>query len=415
MSEIPEMVHGMKSAFPQTMLGLSFSAVTTADLFSQACVEQFENIDDSRQDYVFTQVFEPDVLREVSALAHLDYDDVSSLRYRPSAAIEQLAAKVDRRTELSVAELVTLSAALISVSRFDVAQIVLETAGKRDRGSRESFEIAMLEFVISNRAAEGTGATGAFLRMKDAISAGGVPDDRVLDACSQAVVWYLKRREIPEECFTWYLTVGKALEGNPGLDPAAVSSWYRAVAMWPAASGDKEATRAYMTRARESAQTTLSERPRAYEKHLLKTYHESSIKEHMYVTRSFDDAKASAEALIELDPVWSPSYGERAEMYAAFGAYEQAAASFDQAVELGPPYLGYHLIQSAKAHERCENTNRAVQRYQELTHFIGDDEMVLRAGLAVAQSISHESREYFERKLAHVPSASRLSVGDGRA
>ncbi|MEU5761276.1 hypothetical protein [Nocardia sp. NPDC047648] len=400
------------SAFSQTMLGLAYSADITADLFSQACVEQFNNFDDSRYGYVFAQVFEPNVLREVSVLAQTEYSDAAGLRCRPSTAMEQLADKVERRSSLGITELVNLSAALISVSRFEVAQVVLETAKSRDFGSREAFEIAMLEFVIRNRVADGEGAADTFHRMRAAIRAGGVPDDRVLDACAQAVVWYLKRREVPEECFTWYLSVGRSLEGNRNLDSASMSSWYRAVAMWPAASGDKEATRAYMTRARESAEATFSERPRAYEKHLIKTYHESSVKEHMYVRRSCNDAKASAEALIELDPLWSPSYGEQGEMYAAFGEFELAAASFDRAVELGPPYVGYHLIQSAKAHERCENADRAVQRYRELTRLIGDDEVVLRTGLALARSSSHEAQEYFERRLRNLPTVGGLSAGD---
>jgi hypothetical protein len=153
--------------------------------------------------------------------------------------------------DLSAAQAVNLAAALVSVSRFALADRVLDAAEPASRTPRDRFEIAMLRFIITNRSAAGQDSPRCFAEMRRGIEDGGIPDGRVLDACTQAVVWYLKRREVPEDEFGWFARRGGELvqRAESSLPQGTVSSWYRGVAMLPARSGDTAKTRVLMERA----------------------------------------------------------------------------------------------------------------------------------------------------------------------
>ncbi|MBM0275409.1 tetratricopeptide repeat protein [Micromonospora tarensis] len=229
--------------------------------------------------------------------------------------------------------------------------------------------------------------------MRAAIESRALPPDRVMDACAQGVVWFLKRRELSEADFDWFVATGTALAEQPGLvEPAALSSWYRGVAMIPAAKGEVAATRRYMEHARAAARETITKRPRAYEMHLMKTYHESSLKEHMYLTRDEDRAEESGRALIAIDPAWSPSYGELAEAYVRFGRPGPAAELFETAVRIGPPYVGHHLLQAARCRERAGDHELALAHYLSLVDTAEPSPEVVTAALALARRLSHPAQ-----------------------
>ncbi|GAA2740236.1 MULTISPECIES: tetratricopeptide repeat protein [Kitasatospora] len=393
------------NTFSETMLGLQYATTPDrpADLFSQACVEQYEQADPRFFGYLFAQVFEPNVLHEVALLEGVPYSSLRELGHRPTPAMARLAESAGNAADLPVVGLVNVAAALISVSRFDLAVDLLGQAERRAGEPRERFEIAMLEFIVANRRDDGTGSPRAFLGMRRAIETGAVPADRAIDACTQAVVWFMKRRELPEAEFAWYLETGKALAAAPAaLDPASLSSWYRGLAMVPAAEGSVAETRRYMRYAQEAADETYSRRPRAYELHFMKTYHESTMKEHMYLTGDRDGAEEAGHALIALDPVWSVSHGELAEAYVRFGRIREAAESYERAVAAGPPYVGHHLLHAARCHEKLGNRDRALEHYLALSELARDDESVLRAGLDLAQDGPATSRTHFERALARL-------------
>jgi tetratricopeptide (TPR) repeat protein len=138
--------------------------------------------------------------------------------------------------------------------------------------------------------------------------------------------------------------------------------------------------------------------------HLLKTYHESTLKEYMYVRRDVDKAEQSGHALIELDPAWSPSYGEMAEAYVWFGQLGKAANMYDEAVLAGPPYYGHHLLRSARVHEKIGEHERALACYQTLAQLVPEDAAVLQAGRDIARSVSASSAGYFEDLLGPLQS-----------
>lgn len=352
------------NSFAQVMVGLDYGDTAAPDLFSQACVEEYHRSKPEEFGYLFAQVFEPTVLDEVALLSKLDIEDVAALRHQPTCTIRSVADRLSEVPALSTVALVNLAAALISISRFGLAQGVLAEADARGLTAREQFEIGMLEFVISNRCDDGRSTSAAFSRMQAAVEFSELPPDRVIDACAQAVVWYLKRKDIARATFEYFLAVGQRLVAVPGLvGSAALSSWYRGVAMLPAEHKQKAETRRYMELAREEAERTIAERPRPYERHLIKTYYESSLKEHMYLSRDEERAERVAHELIAIDPAWSPSHGELAEALAYFGRPVEAAQSWVLAAELGPPYVGHHRLMAARTFEKLNQPMEALRQY----------------------------------------------------
>ncbi|MGW5652117.1 hypothetical protein [Streptomyces humi] len=389
-----------RNAFQETMLGLTFSPLQKSDLFSRACVEQYQTADLSRHAYRFAQVFEPDVLREVALLDGIAYDRLAELRHRPSEATARLGELADGAADLSVVAAVNVAAALISVSRFGPAARILDRTEPRATTPRDSFEVGMLRFVVANRRDDGPAVSRAFHAMRRAVESGTLPADRTLDACAQAVVWYMKRRDLPTADFLWYVAAGRELARHPrDLGAGSLSAWYRALAMVPAARGRARLTRRYMEFTREAAAHSLAGRPRAYEAHFLKTYHESTLKEHMYVTRDPDRAEEAGLDLIALDPAWSPSYGELADAHAHFGRLADAAALYEKAVATGPPYYGHHLLRAARARERLGDDVRALEHYGRLADLVPGDESVLRQGLAVARRVGDPAADRFRSLL----------------
>jgi tetratricopeptide (TPR) repeat protein len=400
------------NSFQETLLGMAFTTRPgqSADLFSRACVEQYEESDPNRFGYMFAQVFEPNVLLEVALLADIPYASLADLSHRPTGATERLAELVANAAGLSIVELINTAAALISISRFDLAERALDRASASALAWREVFEIEMLLFIISNRRDDGANSIRAFARMRAAIESGAIPPDRALDACAQAVVWYMKRRELEKNQFAWYVALGRSLtQRRVTLDPGSLSSWYRALAMVPAARSDARQTRLYMRRALEAAEETFSLRPRAYEMHFRKTYFESSLKEHMYLTGDREGAEESGRALIDLDPAWAPSHGEVAEAHLRFGEPRRAAELYERAVEIGPPYYGHHLLQAARTQARLGNHERALTHFVTLSSLAPDDETVLRAGFELASELSHRSRDHFDGLLRQLTSRRRES------
>jgi tetratricopeptide (TPR) repeat protein len=391
-----------RNTFQETLLGLEYAANSDhqADIFSRACVETYAEVDWTQFGYSFTQIFEPDVLREVALLESVPYESLTDLSHVPSVTMGRLTELVSHASELTAVEMLNLASALISISRFEIAAQLVDSAAARGTSPREQFEIGWLEFLISNRRDDGTNSPRAFERMRQAIEVGGIPRGRVLDICTQGIVWYIKRQEIPEEVFKWCIGVGRALAiTTDSLEMGTVSSWYRGLAMIPAAKGNAGKTREYMKLALEAAENQVSKRPRAYEMNTIKTYYESAMKEHIYITGDIESAEEAGRALIALDPAWSPSYGELAEAYQKFGKLDQAAELYDKAVAAGPPYVGHHLLQAARCHVRLKNEVVALARYLALVKLAPESELVHKEGLEVAIKVSDESRLYFESAL----------------
>jgi tetratricopeptide (TPR) repeat protein len=362
------------------------------DLFSMTVIEEFERLDDDAYGYRVAQVFEPGVLQEVALLQCLDYNELAALRGPTSARVDALRYRFRSRAELTVPQLVNTATAMISISRFDPAELLIVQARAAETTPRDRFEVAMLEFVVANRRDDGRGSAAAFARMRAAIEAATLPTDRVLDACAQAVVWFLKRRELDEADFRWFHDTGRAyVKGPQEVPTAALSSWFRAIAMLPATQGDKVSTRQLMRQAGDAALQSIAGDDRPFSRHLLKTFYESSLKEHMYVGRDLRAADEVGRKLIGLDPVWGPSYAELAEAHEHFGDLTTAARLYEKAVEFGPPYQGLHRLAAATCRERMGDPEAALDHLLALVD-LAPSQTVLERATALADRIAHPDR-----------------------
>jgi len=383
------------NVFHQTMLDFAHGH-SNVDLFSQACIEQYDHRPTDHYGYLFAQVFEPHVLAEIAALEGISRARLEQLEAGLGARIDSLRADIVRAAAMTPVEAVNVAAALISISRFGLAAHLLDTIDPATCDERDIFEIEMLRFVIANRLSDVRSAQRAFREMRRIAETARLPAERVIDAAGQAVVWHMKSRMIDRATFDWFLGFGNRLIADGDVEAGAKSSWYRAIAMIPASRGDGDRTRALMLRARSAGEESLRARPRAYELHLLKTYHESALKEYLYLTGDRDAALAEAHSLITLDPHWSPSHGEEAEIHLRFGDWEAAATCFERAGRMGPPFVGHHLFCAAQAWERAQAKQRALAIYADLLDLDDRNLSVVVAGVRLERRLGKSGEQIFE-------------------
>lgn len=344
-------------------------------LFSEGWATIFHTKNFEEYGYPYIQIFEPNVLLEIGVLNNLRFKQLEGMETSLSPISDHLKAMKDGHSELSNPKLSNLIASLISLSRFKSASFYLHILFGRKLCPRGKFEASWLGFLISNRCDDGLDTQRYFDEMIDVVKAEKIPVGRIVDLCTQGVVWYLKRKEIDKETFRWCLATGHSLSQRTiDCDPETTSSWYRGLAMLPAATGDKKNTREYMVLAKEQAVLAMTKNntPQdAKSKNQLKTYYESSIKEYLYVNRNKKRALNAAEKLIELDPLWSINYGETADIYSSFGDHDLAANYYLKAANLGPPYVGYHLSRAVSENMKIGRLDQA-QHCRQLLSVITD-------------------------------------------
>ena len=279
------------NAFQAVMIGLEEPEGLALDIFSESLCRAVAGHDWETFGFPFTQVFEPSVLYEVALIQGIEPLALATLEHRPTATTERLAAVVAAPEVHPSTALVNAASILTCASRFARASELVEHAATRSPSGREAFELDWLRFVVSNRTDDGASSPTAFARMQAVIEAGDVPPSRAMDACTQAVVWYVKRREIPAETFRWFARHGAELSAQAGvLTSGGLSAWYRGLAMVPAATGQPAGARRYMEKALEAAEVAEQTNPGADARNARKTYFESTIKEHLYVTGDLDAA-----------------------------------------------------------------------------------------------------------------------------
>lgn len=377
------------NAFQAVMVSLEVPSGRPLDIFSESLLVAIAECNWRGFGFPFTQVFEPAVLREIALLERVELRALTMFEHKPTATTRLLCDAIGGKAELSVPELINAASILVCVSRFAPASDLVEAAVRRSSSVREDFEIAWLQFVISNRVDDGAGSVEAFGRMRHAVEAGGVPPARALDACTQAVVWYVKRQEISVSLFRWFAQHGTALAagGSDDLTSGGLSAWYRGIAMVPAAAGRHASTRRYMAKALAAAELAERARPGADARNARKTYYESTMKECLYVTGDLDAARDAGLALLDLDPYWSLSVGELAEVHERRREPERAAELYEQAVELGPPSVGHHLRRAARCRAAQGRHDLAQMHYRSLLSLAPGDPVIEReaveAGVAV--------------------------------
>ncbi|WP_131618123.1 hypothetical protein [Roseivivax marinus] len=374
------------NCFARVLLDLEANAKNSS-LFARGCAQIFENHDFDDWAYPYIQVFEPNLFREVAYLNDRDVDRAERFEDTLTPAGRRLRELIAYPAELSDVWLSNTIGALISVAHFTTANELMIHLKARSLTGQGQFERAWLAFLITNRCNQGADAQVAFDEMRGAAETGNVPTGRVLDLCTQGVVWHLKSEQINEAQFRWCLTTGARLSKQlEHRAPETIASWYRGLAMLPAARNDPKRTRAYMAKAEYNAHAAIraDDNRGLSALNQLKTFHESSIKEFIYVDPDYRRALKSAQELVALDPYWPLSLAEKGEVHERFGEHEAAAECFERAAALGPPYVGLHLRKAATSRLRIGDRDRALQHANTLgsiapdSETLGEIEKVLR-------------------------------------
>jgi tetratricopeptide (TPR) repeat protein len=323
------------------------------DLYSRATIEEICGHSFGHYGFRLSQVFEPAVLREVAWLGAGSPGEPATFDPAPDSPARFLCERLERLPELPCVEQVNLASALVALSRFAMAERVLDAAAGTSETVRDRFEVETLRFVIENRLGRTEAMTRCYGALRGLIESGQVPDIRALDAAAQAVVWQMKKGFLPDAEWGFFLALGHRLAASSEIGGGSRSSWHRAVAMIPAREKDSRGTSREMDCARAAAEETPRTNEFAYERHFMKTYHESALKQHMYVTGDETLAQEAGRALIQLDPAWPLSYAELAEAQLHFGHVYSAARLFEKAGLMGPPYAAMNLYRAADAYRRA--------------------------------------------------------------
>lgn len=220
---------------------------------------------------------------------------------------------------------------------------------------------------------------------------------QVIEVSCQTTVWFHKTAEIEKGVYEWFFKKSNDIVRNPRsqIPDGIKSSWYRAVAMIPSEKGNPDATRKLMGRAKDYARKANAEISNPYLLNELKTYYESSVKEHLYVSKDYEKAEAAGLALLKLDPAWSPNWAEVAQVYMARKHYDMGRQLLNKAIQLGPPYLIYYHYLLAECECQLGDVDSGLQRYRHILEVDGSNRSSALSGLHWATKHKHPDAVFF--------------------
>jgi hypothetical protein len=302
----------------------------------------FHNFDEVP--YQTSQLLEPSILSEVARDAALTRDEIERFEYDitgPAAAVKWLLEGLSDATQV---QRLNLAACLASTARYAMARAVLRQIDPVRLFPEQQFVYFINKFVIDNRIGDISDHSTEFQGLKAIIENAQIPERRVLDAASQAIVWYVKTGSVGHALYSWFVERGwqavQTLKDAAGFrELIALSCFYRAHAMIPAAAQDITGTRENMRMARAYASAAQPKSPleECCALDARKTVLESSLKEMLYLAEDLDAAEYMGEELIRLDPNWSISYHELAEVQRKREKWADALDAYGKAREIGLP------------------------------------------------------------------------------
>ncbi|MBD2791940.1 hypothetical protein ID852_08560 [Xenorhabdus sp. 42] len=371
-------------------------------IWSRAICLALTNHNFDMNGYVITQAMEFSLLKEVSEVAHISYLDVINFNYPCMGSGNALQWLLSMKDYLPDIQKLNLARALITTARYHLAKSILETinAGKLQPEQKLTYLITL--FIIRNRLEPQISCNDLFERIKKIIETNKISEENILEAASLAIVWYLKTATIDLLTYEWFKSCGQSIAeriiGRKTFKAKlALSSFYRAYAMVPAAISDASETRILMLKAQHFAdilepanalETVLAETAK-------KTVLESSIKEMMYVSQKWDVAEEYAMELVTLDPYWSVNYQELAEIYLKQNQYAKALEQYQYAKKIGLPRVTFNEYMIGVCHEYLGNHGEAINRFKDVLTM---DETNISAGLSgykISSKYDLDSKEYF--------------------
>ena len=356
-----------------------------SDLFSLATYEELIETD-HEVDFRFAQIFEPSVLAEITVSCDCSYTNLhSDADSNPQVIAELISLNCE---ELSSLQILHTTSKLLAMGRYGSVIDFLRVLKSRKMSSRMIFEATMLDFILLNRIADSFKYQKQFEVMKRCCETGKLPVSRMLDACSQAVVWYSKCNSISGDLHKYFLSLGDDIVKSIDTTLPAKSSWYRGRAMVYADNHDLINTRNAMLRAQEFAQKAHDGSP--YYKHLEKTYLESTLKEYLYFRKDHHAALEISDKLIDIDKNWSTSYFEKAGVFVHMGDHLNAGLSFLEAASIGFPHVSVSLKKAADEFDKIGDSKNMKIALDELERF---DQLVIQS---TVKDELHNLKNYLE-------------------
>lgn len=286
----------MKKYFSDCLLQLEYADEHTPFLV-KFIVDRFTKINFDDISSTCLQLFEPGVLNEIALvnkrnlmrLENFDYD----LEQTKSENLKNLQWMLKNRQYLTSQQKINLAYSLDSLVRYKLARSLLAEVDYNKLRDDWKLYYLFCDFCIANRYENNENVEEIFQKAYDLMLASKASDLMIILFASQYIVWSLKTAAIfmlKQKMLNIGQDVANKLEidirsTGINLNFILLSSWYRALAMLPASERDLVKTREYMEKAlkfsESIAPTNVFEEYN--KKNLIKTYHESSLKEYLYL------------------------------------------------------------------------------------------------------------------------------------
>ncbi|SDW44512.1 hypothetical protein SAMN05444487_103168 [Marininema mesophilum] len=375
-----------------------------SNIWTKSVCRSLESQDFNRVPYHLGQLLEPSVLHEVSHVTRISNHHLTNLGYESEGPMKSIQDRITQRSDASPVEKLNLVYCLVSLSRFELAMHILSSLHPNQLRHEDKIYLYFIQFLIKNRLSQPFQSD--FMAMKVLLEENSLPDLIRLKVSTQAIVWEMKQRALGEELFNWYVDQGldtcKRLKEKEGLsEQLGLSSFYRAYAMVPAAKQLVKETREEMEHALHFANiakpTNRLEECRKLD--AMKTCFESELKEHLYLSKDYEQAERAGFDLIQTDPHWSISYHEMAEVYMKLNKIEEALSMFRKSAEVGLPRITFtHFMMGYCLGE----LNREEEAIGEFIRTLEIDASNISAGINgynLAKKIGHHREDTFKSHL----------------
>ncbi len=353
--------------------------------------------------YRVPQLLEPSTLVEVAQRHAISVNELEFFSYGMDGPVAKLKWLADLREWAPPVQKLSLAQSLAASCRYRFANQVLAEVPYDALYPDQRVTYHLARFAIQNRLEMQSSHQDDFTALKALMQAHRLSPARVLDVCSQAIVWKIKGNAIDDELNRWFIGTGEAAvkqiaSSATPADLVSLSSFYRGLAMVPAARGDVATTRQYMLLAEEYAEAVLrGERGGSIEaREARKTVYESKLKEMLYVARDVESARRVADELLAYDPDWSISYHEAGEVEVVDRQWQRALQRFQKAYDIGFPRVTYSQYMIGACHQQLGNFDQALDAFKSTLLL---DKTNISAGIAgyeVARQHSPEVLPFFK-------------------
>lgn len=317
------------------------------------------------------QLLEPSALSEVAQQHAIGVDELEFFSYEIEGPAVKLKWLIDMQKWAPPVQKLSLAQCLASSCRYRFAKKILAQIPYAALYPDQRVTYQLTHFAIHNRLEIKTSHQEEFIALKALLQEHQITPARVLDVCSQAIVWKIKGNIIDNELSQWFIATGertaKKIATSNELDELiSLSSYYRGLAMIPAAKGDITATRHYMILAENFAEAALSNKKSTNiaGREVRKTVYESKLKEMLYVAHDIESARCVAAQLLAYDPDWSISYHEAGEIEVIDRQWQRALELYQMAYNIGFPRLTFSQYMVGACHQQLGQFELALEAFK---------------------------------------------------